>query len=191
MKYYGVEDIRIKHNLNKDSIVFEVGGWTGNFSTAISQEFDCYVYIFEPLKDVYKNLLEKYKNNNKIKIFNFGLGKTNELKNINILGDGSSFYIKETDSQEQVSVRNINEVIKELDLKTIDLIELNCEGSEYDIIETISEETIKSITKLQIQFHEIPSNNLNQLKKECEDKLSLTHRKEWGYSWFECWEKNQ
>ena len=69
MKHHGIEDIRLKHNLTSDSLVFEVGGWLGYFSQAVIKEFDCAVYIFEPVKSVYDNLVEKYKNNQKVKVF--------------------------------------------------------------------------------------------------------------------------
>jgi FkbM family methyltransferase len=191
MKHYGIEDIRLKHNLTKDSLVFEVGGWLGYFSEAIIKEFDCTVYIFEPVKSTYDNLVEKYKNNQKVKVFNFGLDNFTGTKQINICGDGTSLYKTETSNYENVIFLNINDFFKQYDIKSVDLVELNCEGSEYNILQEISVDNLNKINKLQIQFHDISCVNVDVLKKSINEKLKNTHNLEWYYSWFECWEKNK
>jgi FkbM family methyltransferase len=189
MKYYGVEDIRIQHDLNPNSIVFEVGGWVGHFSNSIIKEFDCYVYIFEPIKDIYLNLVQKYKENPKIKIFNFGLENFNGKDKINICEEGSSLYRNNSSSFEEVEFKNINEVFDNLKIDQIDLMELNCEGSEYNILTSINEINLSKIKNLQIQFHPISNLNPENLKSQIYDKLKKTHIQKWGYDWFECWEK--
>ena len=67
----GVQHFRLNHELNSDSIVFEVGGFTGDFSSRIIERFDCYVYIFEPIMEYYEHLKLKYNLNTKIKVFNY------------------------------------------------------------------------------------------------------------------------
>lgn len=191
MKHYGIEDIRLKHNLTKDSLVFEVGGWHGYFSQAIIKEFDCAVYIFEPVKSTYNNLAEKYKNNSKVQVFNFGLDNFTGTKQINICGDGTSLYKTETNHYENVNFLNINDFFSQHDIKSVDLVELNCEGSEYNILQELSVNNLNKINKLQIQFHDIPNANVNNLKTTIYEKLKNTHNQEWYYSWFECWEKKK
>ena len=191
MSYYGVEDIRIKHNLNKDSIVFEVGGWHGHFSQAIISKFDCNVFIFEPLQSVYDNLVNKYKNNPKVKVYNFGLDNFTGNKQINICGDGSSLYKTESNNYESVQFKNINETFEELNISKIDLMELNCEGAEYNILKEINMINLEKIKRLQIQFHNIDKFDINSLKQTIYDKLNNTHNQQWQYSWFECWERNK
>ena len=191
MSHYGIEDIRLKHNLTKDSLVFEVGGWLGHFSQAIIEEFDCNLYVFEPVKSIYDNLVEKYKNNQKVKIFNFGLDNFTGIKKINICGDGSSLYKTETNSYENVNFLNINDFFKEYNLKFVDLIEFNCEGAEYNILKEITTDNLNKINKIQIQFHNIADVNVENDKTIIYDKLQYTHNQEWHYSWFECWGKKK
>ena len=188
MGYYGIEDIRIDHKLDKNSIVFEVGGHIGNFSNAIIQEFDSYVYIFEPIKKFYKILNTKYDNNKKVKIFNYGLEAFNDIRSIGNIDEGSSIYTNSFNT-EMVEFKNINDVINELNLEKIDLMELNCEGSEYAILKEISESNISKISRLQIQFHKVESIDYVSAKNECIDKLKMTHNKLWNYeTHFECWQ---
>ena len=48
----------INHNLNKDSIVFEVWWYTWVWADKMIDKYDPNMYIFEPVKEYY-NILEK------------------------------------------------------------------------------------------------------------------------------------
>lgn len=191
MKHYGIEDIRIKHDLTKDSLVFEVGGWRGYFSQAVIKEFDCSVYVFEPVKSVYHDLIKKYENNQKVKVFNFGLDNFTGTKQINLCGDGTSLYSTEINTHEDVNIVGVNEFFNRHNIDFVDLVELNCEGSEYNILQEITTDNLNKIDKLQIQFHNVPNIDIELQKSIIYEKLKLTHNQIWYYSWFECWEKKK
>ena len=142
MEHYGVENIRLNHDLTKDSLVFEVGGWMGHFSQAVIKEFNCAVYIFEPVKSVYSSLVEKYADNQKVKVFNFGLDNFTGTKRINICGDGTSLHQTKTDNYEDVHFLDINDFFTQYQIKSVDLAELNCEGSEYNILQKITADNL-------------------------------------------------
>ena len=57
----------INYPLNKDSVVIDVWGYIWILSDKIVKKYDCYVYIFEPIKKYYDILIEKYKWNNSLK----------------------------------------------------------------------------------------------------------------------------
>jgi FkbM family methyltransferase len=191
MKHYGIEDIRLQHSLTKESLVFEVGGWRGYFSQAVIKEFDCFVYVFEPVKSIYDSLVQKYENNQKVKVYNFGLDNFTGTKKINLCGDGTSLYKTETSNYEDVNMLNVNEFFNQHNINNIDLVELNCEGSEYNILQEISVDNLNKIDRLQIQFHDILNVDVDLLKTKIYEKLKYTHDQKWYYSWFECWEKKK
>ena len=185
----GVQHFRLNHELNSDSIVFEVGGFTGDFSSRIIERFDCYVYIFEPIMEYYEHLKLKYNLNTKIKVFNYGLESFNGFKPIALSNDGSSIYATGNSTQ-LVSFRNVNDVLTELNLEKIDMMELNCEGSEYAILtELYNGPYIEKIKTLQIQFHKLDSLRHEEEKIKCRNYLAKTHKLIWDeeHDAFECW----
>jgi len=77
----GDETFRLNYQLNSDSLVFDVGGYLGDWSDAIYQKYQCKIWIFEPVKLYYQKMSKKFSNISKIRVFNFGLGSKDE-KNI-------------------------------------------------------------------------------------------------------------
>ena len=62
----------------------------------------------------------------------------------------------------------MNEFFKENKIKTCDLLKLDCEGSEYEIIESLEEKYFEIIEKMIIEYHLANSNPelLENLKKK-------------------------
>ena len=142
----------INYPLNKDSVVIDVWGYIWIFSDKIVKKYDCYVYIFEPIKKYYDILIEKYKWNNKIKVFHFWLWDKFEEIEIRIDWERSSVFIDQW-SLETITIRPFDEIVKEENISSIELISINIEGWEYDLINNIVEHKIISmIQNIQIQF---------------------------------------
>ena len=43
-------ELRFNYNLDENSIVFDLGGFKGNFSSDLYARMPCQIYIFEPIK---------------------------------------------------------------------------------------------------------------------------------------------
>ena len=65
-KINGNETLRLNYNLDKNSIVFDLGGYKGEWTEGIFLKYDCKVYIFEPVKSFSDGIKKKFKNNNKV-----------------------------------------------------------------------------------------------------------------------------
>ena len=74
----------LDHDLNEKSVVFDIGGYTGEFTDDIFNKFGCNVYVFEPVQKFYSQLCERFDENNKVRIFNYGLATENIQSSINI-----------------------------------------------------------------------------------------------------------
>ena len=76
-------------------------------------------------------------------INNFGGSSTivDEMKLLYIPAD----YV----TKDEIEVVPLDEIIKE----TCDFLKMDCEGSEYDIFKYASDDTIKKIKRLAIEFH--------------------------------------
>jgi len=185
----GDDKYRYNYPLNENSLVFDVGGYEGNFSEKIYKKYNCEIFIFEPIKKYYDELIEKYKNFKKIKIFNFGLSNINSSSRIYHSGDSSSIF-KITENYEDILLKNFSDFLIENQINQIDLLKLNIEGSEFEVIENIIENKLLSkIINLQVQFHSFVTNSTERRNK-IREFLKKTHVETFCYEFvWENWKK--
>lgn len=154
----GNEKHLLKHELNNESLVFEVGGFTGVFTEDIIKRFDSHVYVFEPVKEYIEVLKQKFNPNPKVTVFEYGLGAKSEKIFINLIGDKSSVF-RETEAnagQESINIVDIDEFLVERETESIDLIAINIEGGEYELLERMIETgQIHKFDRIQVQFHDV------------------------------------
>jgi FkbM family methyltransferase len=147
---------RLNYDLNKDSIVIDAGGYQGWFAEQIYNKYKCNVYVFEPVKSYYDLIVNKFKNNPKIKVFHYGVGGVTETVDINLQGDGTSVHTKNNKfaGTESIKIVNILDCLKDLGLENVDLLKLNIEGEEYPLLESlIKNNELKRFSNIQVQFH--------------------------------------
>lgn len=179
---------RLDYNLNSASLIFDLGGYTGDWTQKMVDKYKCSSYIFEPVLGYYNIIKDRFKNNNNIKCFDYGISDNSEKVNIHYNKDASSIYIKNGDLQE-IQLKSINEFLKEQNIKMVDLAKINIEGSEYNLLESLIEHKNQTKFKnLQIQFHEIDGDYINR-RLRIRDALSKTHRETYNYEFvWENWE---
>ena len=185
----GDETLRLNYQLDKTSIVFDVGGYLGDYAKAINQKFGCRVYLFEPVPQFYNECVKRFSSNQSIICLNYGLSSKPGWFEMNINNNESSFKKIEIGSErQQAEVRSITEVVKDLGINNIDLIKINIEGGEYDLLPTIIETgLIKHIQHVQVQFHNFIEGAIEK-RLGIRKSLELTHREMWNYEFvWESW----
>ena len=186
------EKIRYKYNLNENSIVFDIGAYLGGFTKIIFNKYHCNIYTFEPVLSFFEGMKRKF-NNNKIKLFNFGLLNRDfetEMKNQGI----SSSLFHDSNEGEKVVIKDILKFLKENNIKKVDLIKINIEGGEYDLMNHILDNGDITIFKnIQIQYHFRKDKrqncylNAKDLIKNITEKLKETHFQDWWFPQWESW----
>lgn len=169
-------------DLNEDSLVFDLGGYKGQWSSDIYAIYNCNIYIFEPVKDFFYHIENRFNKNNKITAYNFGLSNSNRKVKINLDNNESSIYNKSNSSKNEViELKDFIEFFDSKKTNFIDLIKINIEGGEYELLEYIlNKNYISNIKNLQIQFHSfIPESNTRM--KNIQEKLKLTHKLTYQY----------
>src|SRR5258708_7901812 len=69
-KNNGDETLRLNYpELNEGSIVFDLGGYKGQWASDIYARYNCAVYIFEPYSIYANNIRDRFAKNNKIHLF--------------------------------------------------------------------------------------------------------------------------
>lgn len=181
----GDETYRLSYDLNEASIVFDLGGYEGDFTKKIYERYGSNMFIFEPVSTFYQKIICVFENNKKVSSFNFGLSSSDEAIKINLGDDGSSVFGKPGYS-ELIQLKDIVTFIKENEISHIDLMKINIEGGEFQVVPALIESgLINNISNLQIQFHTFIK-DAKSLRKGIRKELSKTHELTYDY-WF-VWE---
>jgi FkbM family methyltransferase len=171
----GDRRLRFNYELMPDSIVFDLGGFEGDFASDLYSKMPCRIYSFEPIKSYAADIVNRFRLNPDISVFNYGLSCSDQTVDISIDGPGSSVHRTSFGTTEQIVLRDITKVMLELNVDKIDLLKINIEGGEYDVLpKIIDANLLPRIANLQIQFHEIDSDSLAK-KDRIRKMLELTH----------------
>ncbi len=178
--------LRYNYFLNENSIVFDIGGFKGDFASDLYARMPCKIYIFEPVNEYYLTIKKRFKFNNMIEAFNFGLSNKTESKLIEIKGESSSIFFNNfnntnNDSKEKINLVDINDFIQEKNIFEIDLMKINIEGGEYNLIKRLLKKNkICNIKYLQVQFHYLNKNSIQE-KNQIRKLLKNTHYCQYCY----------
>lgn len=80
----------------------------------------------------------------------------------------------------KVKITTLDSVMREFDLRRINVLKLNCEGEEYPIIDSLTERTASLIDSIYIEFHKGPARLIARLERLGYEVNGET-RKEVGY----------
>jgi FkbM family methyltransferase len=193
MRFYRdhVVDREILKNapLDENSIVLDVGAYTGEWSKSINEMYRSpSIYAFEPDEESHKKALDLLGNYGNISIFNYGLSGKNQEAQLYHSGIGSSVFRGwSRKKSSRIQLRDVSEVIDELKIERVDLMKINIEGSEYSLLKRLVESGAATKCKLiMIQYHEwIPG--AHRMRGEINQELARTHEVEWSYKFV--WEK--
>jgi FkbM family methyltransferase len=189
-KENGDKTLRQSYDLNEDSVVIDLGGYEGQWTSDIFSRYCCKIHVFEPVHVYAQDIMKRFERNSKINIYDFGLANCNINSSIHLSADGSSMHnIGENDS-EQIRLVEAKSFFEENNIKKIDLLKINIEGAEYDLLDHLIETNVISIIdNIQVQFHEfIP--DAKQRMNAIQKKLSKTHLLTFQYSFvWENWVK--
>lgn len=159
-------------DLNQNSVVVDIGGFTGDWSSRIYNENQCQIYIFEPTLRHYRSLVNRFQNFPKVSVFNEGLSSRSYSFEIKKVEDTVSDY----NIDEQVyKVTNIIEKFDLLEINAVDCLKISVLGEDFDIIQTLFiSNRLKSINHIFIQPVELHPLSIEFLNKT-RDLLSQSH----------------
>ena len=179
------------HPLDEDSVVLDVGAYTGEWSQEVYRRHAPKIYAFEPNPHSYRLLEDKSAQCHGLMPQPYGLGATTEEVGISLRGLGSSMFdsraIERGAKRERAKIIAVDEVWDSLGLGTVDLMKINIEGAEFPLLEKMIEtDLLDRVDCFLIQFHEWHPGAYGRRRK-IRRRLSKTHRLEWDYHFV--WEK--
>lgn len=143
-------------------VILDIGANIGAISVLMAILYpDAKIFAFEPVKENFNILLMNIAEYNNIVAFNFALGDRNEKRHILQSSDalnhgGHSFNAQGCNPlalAESVDVKNINEVIEGIGLENIDLIKIDCEGSEAEILMGLDDAKLEKVGMILGEMH--------------------------------------
>ena len=180
-------DLRLRYNypLNDMAVIFDVGGYEGEFADRLYTNHQCTIHVFEPVVAYASVIRDRFRDNPKVRVHNFGLAGRTRYEDMSVEGVTSSTF--RTGLRTQVArLVDIKEFCHENDIDRIDLIKINIEGGEYELLERILDtRLIDRIHRIQVQFHNVSPTAEARMGK-IQRRLSKTHRL--SYQFLFVWE---
>ncbi len=166
--------IKLLVKSNKSNLFLDVGANNGISSLGFRRlGYENPIYMFEPNKYIYKKFLTKFKLKDNFKVFNYGLGIDNEIKDIfypfyrniclHYFGSSNKDYIK--DSIKLTSPNYINKIkiikskmtLKQYDQlnfkKKIDFVKIDVEGHDLFVLEGMKKSIKKFSPIILVEFN--------------------------------------
>lgn len=143
----------INYDLDQNSVVMDFGGYTGVWAQRIIDKYNPYVYIIEPVPNLYLQLVDKFKNNKKVKVLNVGVSNKDEEVLFYLNDDQTSRHVQKGQTI-IVPTNTVDSILKSFNLTHINLLQINIEGDEYSVLEYMFKNNIiEKFENIQIQFH--------------------------------------
>ena len=160
--------------LPEKALIWDVGAYQGDWARDIRERYPkADLRLFEPVRSNWERLAREG-----FTVHTHGLDNNHRVVQITLAGDRSSIYEMgyEGSGHETIELRSILEVLGK---QTLDVMNLNVEGSEYPILEMLLEyKHMWQIGILLVQFHTfIP--NFGERYLAIKKGLEQTHKLAW------------
>jgi FkbM family methyltransferase len=187
----GDNTLRLNYPLGRESVVWDLGGYHGDFAAEISHRYECCILVFEPVPKFHAHCVARLGSNPHILCLPFGLSREAGWFNISDSEDASSFIRADKDAGSvRAELRPAADMFEQLGVEQVDLLKINIEGGEFDVLPALIDAGLMArVRYLQVQFHNFVPDAENK-RDEIRRGLAETHRELWNYAFvWECWER--
>ncbi|RYY60599.1 MAG: FkbM family methyltransferase [Chitinophagaceae bacterium] len=178
--------------LTPQSVVIDLGGYLGEWTSGLFSRYQPRIYIFEPVKEYAGVIAKRFAHNSSIKVEQAGLAPASAVTRITL----DEFESKVVGAKhpvlntEEIRLIGIKDYFEKEGLQKVDLVKINIEGAEYDLLEYLFESgLIGKIDNFLIQFHtweRDAQSRRNALRK----KFSADFEEVYNYPFvWECWKR--
>jgi len=167
-------------DLHKNSLVFDIGGYEGQWASDIYSMYRCRIYVFEPVEEFANGIRRRFVKNPDICVNQFGISDRNWTTKIALNKDGTSVF-KPSNKLVDVQFVEATKYFRDNDIQFIDLMKINIEGGEYDLLDyLINNDWATKINNIQVQFHNFVPDAEKRMT-EIQKQLIVTHELTYQY----------
>jgi FkbM family methyltransferase len=185
----GDDTLRFQYPLNRESVVFDCGGYEGDWAQEIHDRFGCHVHVFEPVPQFAVGIQQRFSNVPEVRIHSFGLQGKDESVPLHLSANASSAF-GSGESAIVVQMRDVAKVFAELGVARVTLMKINIEGGEYDLLDRlIDARFVDLVEHIQVQFHNFVP-DAGERRDSIRSRLQDTHCLQWDYPFiWESWSR--
>eukprot|EP00041_Stephanoeca_diplocostata_P013923 m.249157 g.249157 ORF g.249157 m.249157 type:complete len:306 (+) comp19515_c0_seq5:204-1121(+) len=185
------------------SVIVEIGGNKGIFANTIHTKYNPKeLHVIEPVTPMYVKLQERFQTSPAVMLHKFALSRTGgSIKMAYRTGNDAAakFFPAGTKldrgwekaTVEDVELKTFSDAWQAMGLDTVDLMNINIEGAEFEVVEALLAANMQgNIKNLQIQFHAHAGIDVDdRIGKRCEFHkiLRRTHELVYNFDWV--WEQ--
>jgi FkbM family methyltransferase len=175
--------LRQEYDLDERSLVFDLGGYEGQWASDIVARYRCETWVFEPVPAFAELIRRRFARNQSVRVFQFGLADRDRTATIELHADASSMMSTSVGGDDghvvgdAVDVRLVDVVgfFEEHAVDRVDLMKLNIEGGEYDLLDRmLGAGLLSRIGDLQVQFHDFVPGAERRMQ-QIREGLAATH----------------
>jgi FkbM family methyltransferase len=164
--------------LDRFKIIVDVGANIGIFTVFAAQSSPgARIYCFEPESANFHFLKRNIENNalgNRVTAFQCAVASQPGERDLGIGGSLTNSFQMAPDGANVAHVKctTLAEILDNHELDSVDLLKLNCEGSEYEILEGCSKEDLSRIANIRLEYHNLeqPGRNGKSLSRFLESR---------------------
>ena len=182
-------ELRHDYPFSLDSVVIDVGAYNGDFALQFARKYGCRIVAFEPITKHADWVRQKLAAFGNCEVIELAISDSGRREQWAIKGDMTSFHSAGDETQE-VKTEDVATVFHALRFDIVDLLKLNCEGSEYAILDRIlATNLILRFVNIQIQWHCcVPDFFMRRARISV--ALDKTHERTWQDWQFDCGHEN-
>ena len=153
----GDEQLRFSYDLSEASVVFDCGGYLGDFAAEVVRRYHCRVHCFEPVPDFAEALVARFSNQPLVICHPYGVGARSEHVPMYVQSAASGVYHQQpAAARRQVELVDLRTILETSAVGEVDLLKLNIEGGEFELLEAVLEQGMAGrFRHLQVQFHRL------------------------------------
>ncbi|MFG0255490.1 MAG: FkbM family methyltransferase [Rhodopirellula sp. JB053] len=180
---------RLDYSLTPNDIVFDVGGYRGDWAAEVFEKFGCQIHVFEPVSNYSAGIAKRFADVECVHSHCCGLAAEDGSFSLGISDDSTSEFVTSSES-EQCRLRSVSAFVRENDIERVALLKLNIEGGEYDLLEhLIATGMIDMFENIQVQFHWFVPNARSRMNA-IQSALQKSHATTYQYPFvWENWTK--
>jgi FkbM family methyltransferase len=186
----GEGTLRVAYPLDAESLVLDVGGYLGQWTSDLFGRYLCRFVSFEPVAEYADALERRFAHNPRIRVVRAGLGGESRRESIAVSDDASSIHGRSGQVQE-VEIIDVAEWLAAEGIELVHLCKINIEGAEYELLERLLDAGLVGMfDDIQVQFHDIGPGSASRMER-IQRRLCETHHPTYQYRFvWENWRRN-
>jgi FkbM family methyltransferase len=181
-----------------DRLIVDVGASVGVFSVyAASRARAARVIAYEPVLQTYERLIEQVSQKGlegRVHCRRAAIGGADTIRTIRVVADSvrSSFFphlASAPSAEEHVPTQPLESVVSEAGGQRISLLKMDCEGAEWEALDSADNNTLRRIDRVSLEYHPMPGRDPDELVKRFLDagfllKARIKRPNLTGIMWF-------